>query len=76
MFVLNEKIKLLPNWLSSRVCNVLDRFEPRALHYCDQEQHNHFDICKSYHNVLLKNEQPMPVYSIHDLKKNWIILHR
>ena len=45
-----------------RVWEGLDRFEPRALYYCDPEyfkgdnqlQYKHFDICKSYPNVLLK----------------------
>ena len=49
---------------NSRVREVLDRFEPRALYFCDpnyfdednQQQYKHFDICSSYSNVLLKNK--------------------
>ena len=57
-----------------KVREVLDRYELQALYFCDPEyfeddnqpQYKHFDICKSYPNVLSKNNQPIPVYSIHD----------
>ena len=40
------------------------------MYFCDPEQpYKHFDICKSYPNVLLKNKQLLPSYGIHDLEK-------
>ena len=59
---------------NSRVREILDKFEPRALYFCDGEYFDEeedqsckdFGICKSYPNVLIKNEQTTPVYSIHD----------
>ena len=58
---------------NSRVREILDNFEQKALYYCDAEYfdeeekpYKHFDICKSYPNVLIKNSCPVPVYSIHN----------
>ena len=32
----------------------------------DDDQYKHFDICKSYPNVLINNTEPIPLCSIHD----------
>ena len=58
---------------NSKTREILDRFEPKALYYCDtkyfdeeDEPYKHFDICKSYPNMLINNSEPIPIYSIHD----------
>ena len=79
---------------NSRAWEILDKFEPRILYFCDSEYfdeeedqlYKHIDTRKSYPNVLIKNKQPIPMYSIHnkmenfndihDLEKNRRILHR
>ena len=50
------------------IINILDMFEPHALYFCDpeyfdkeDEPYKHFNICKSYPNVLLKNDQPFTI---------------
>ena len=63
---------------SSRVLEILDKFEPRALYFCDanyfdkddedDKLYKHFDICKSYLQILIKNEQPIPIYSINNIR--------
>ena len=49
---------------NSRVQEILDKFELRVLYYCDEKDilYNH----QSYLNVLIKNQQSVPVYSMHD----------
>jgi len=51
---------------------MLDEFYPRALQWCKiyeelAEDLVNIDICKSYPNILLNNNCPVPVYSIHDV---------
>ena len=68
---------------NSKVRDKSDKFEPRALYYCDpkylkedhQPQYKYFDIRKSYPNILLKNDQPIPVYSIHDNIEKFNSIH-
>ena len=61
---------------NSRVREVLDKFEPRALYFCDAEYfeeeeqpYKYFDICKSCPNVLIKNQQPIPICPLAHSKK-------
>ena len=61
------------------MCEILDRYEPRALYFCDPEyfdkedeqNYMHFNICKSYPNVLVRNQQLIPVYTKHDNKEEF-----
>ena len=50
---------------------MIDDFYPRALQWCttDDIPDNvvNIDICKSYPNVLLHNNNPIPIYTIHDV---------
>ena len=50
---------------------MLDEFYPRTLQWCTPddipEDVVNIDICKSYPNILLKNTQPIPIYTIHDV---------
>ena len=57
---------------NERTIRMLDEYHPRALQWCTTENLKHdeivsFDICYSYPAVLLSNNRPIPIYSIHDV---------
>lgn len=56
---------------------VLDDIYPRAMHWCTENDIPNdtlnIDICKCYPSILLHNNQPIPVYTIHDTVKNIIV---
>ena len=49
---------------------MLDDYYPKALQWCTMddipEDIVSIDICKCYPSILLHNEQPIPVFSIHN----------
>ena len=52
------------------------------MYFCDpeyfdeeDEPYKHFNICEGYPNVLLKNDQPIPIYSIYDNIKDFKDIH-
>ena len=55
---------------NTKTRQILDDFYPRALQWCttDEIPDNvvSIDISKSYPSVLINNESPIPIYSIHD----------
>ena len=50
---------------------MLDDFYPRALQWCTTDDIPevvvNIDICKSYTDMLLYNNNPIPIYTIHDV---------
>lgn len=52
---------------------MLDDFYPRAMQWCTDDEIPddvlNIDICKCYPSILLHNNQPIPVYTIHDTIK-------
>lgn len=61
----------------------MNKFKLCALCCCDpdcfdeegDQYYKDFDICKSYPNVLLRNNQPIPIYSIHDSIEEFNSIH-
>lgn len=57
-----------------KVHKILDKFEPTALHYFEDESneisYKHFDICKSYPTVFIRNQEPIPLCSIRNKIKD------
>lgn len=56
---------------------MLDDIYPRAMQWCTEndipDDTLNIDICKCYPSILLHNNQPIPVYTIHDTVKNIIV---
>ena len=60
-----------PSSYNVKTRQMLDDYYPRALQWCTvddiPEDVVSIDICKCYPSILLNNQDPIPVYSIHDV---------